>query len=238
MRQPYPSGLSDAEWAALAPLIPPVAPGGRPRKHAECDLLDALRYVLQSGIAWRALPHGYPPWQTAPHSFRRWRRDGSWERINAILCAATRERAGRPPGPGAAILDNQSAKTTEKGAEGPGRGQEGERAQAPFACGYRRPSGDRGRPSGEPLRPGRCSPSPGQSPRSPSPAGASVGGRRIHGGADSVGEAGIGADAHRGQTPEPTGPDSRRPGAGAPRGRAADPAAALGGGADLRRAGR
>ncbi len=28
----FPSDLTEAEWAVLAPLIPQAAPGGRPRK--------------------------------------------------------------------------------------------------------------------------------------------------------------------------------------------------------------
>jgi putative transposase len=122
MRMPDPSDLSDAEWTVLEPLIPAVKPGGRPRAHADRDLLDAMRHVLRGGIAWRALPHEYPPWQTVHHYFRLWRLDGSWARISAILCAATRVRAGRAAQPSAAILDSQSAKTTENG--GPAAGTE------------------------------------------------------------------------------------------------------------------
>ena len=122
MRRPYPSDLSDAEWVVLQPLIPPGKPGGRPRVHADRDLIDAMRYVLRGGIAWRALPHEYPPWKTVSHSVRVWRLDGSWERINDQLRVATRARAGRSPAPSAAILDSQSAKTTEKGGRAAGTG--------------------------------------------------------------------------------------------------------------------
>lgn len=111
----YPSDLSDAQWMRLEPLLPPVRPGGRPRAHPLREVVDALRYVLRGGIAWRALPHDYPPWQTVYHSFRTWRLDGTWERLNDALREVVRERAGRTWQPSAAILDSQSAKTTEKG---------------------------------------------------------------------------------------------------------------------------
>ena len=71
--------------------------------------------ILRSGSAWRLLPHEFPPWQTVYHSFRIWRDDGTWERINARLRERVRARAGREPQPGGAILDSQSVKTTEKG---------------------------------------------------------------------------------------------------------------------------
>ncbi len=114
-RRRYPSDLTDAQWARLEPLLPPVRPGGRPRAHPLREVIDALRYVLRGGIAGRALPHDYPPWQTAYHYFRAWRRDGTWERLNDELRELVRSRAGRNAQPSAAILDSQSAKTTEKG---------------------------------------------------------------------------------------------------------------------------
>jgi putative transposase len=114
-RRRYPSDLTDAQWARLEPLLPAVRSGGRPRAHPLREIIDALRYVLRGGIAWRALPHDYPSWQTVYHYFRMWRLDGTWERLNDELRELVRERAGRHPQPSAAILDSQSAKTTEKG---------------------------------------------------------------------------------------------------------------------------
>ena len=114
-RRPYPSDLSDAEWAMLEPLLPPVRPGGRPRAHPLREIVDAIRYVLRTGCQWRALPHEYPPWQTVYHFFRAWRLDGTWEQLNDELREEVRARAGRTRQPSAAILDSQSAKTTEKG---------------------------------------------------------------------------------------------------------------------------
>jgi putative transposase len=119
-RRRYPSDLTDAQWARLEPSLPAVRPGGRPRAHPLREVIDALRSMLRGGIAWRALPHDYPPWQTVYHSFRAWRLDawrldGTWERLNDELRVLVRERAGRNAQPSAGILDSQSAKTTAKG---------------------------------------------------------------------------------------------------------------------------
>jgi transposase len=56
----YPSDLTNAEWALLAPLIPDAKPGGRPRSADMRRIVNGIFYVLRSGCAWRYLPreHG------------------------------------------------------------------------------------------------------------------------------------------------------------------------------------
>src|SRR5918911_464374 len=111
----YPTDLSDDEWHCISPHLPEHACRGRPRIHGLRPILDAVFYVLKSGCPWRMLPREFPPWKTVYDWFRRWRIDGTWERLNAALRERVRGRSGRNPQPSAGIVDSQTAKTTGVG---------------------------------------------------------------------------------------------------------------------------
>ena len=123
-RRPYPSDLSDAEWALLEPLLASPERRGRPPKWSTRRIADAVFYLLKSGCAWRMLPREYPPsWQTVYYHFRKWRRDGRLQQAHDRLRATVRESECRDRDPSGAVLDSQVVKTT--GVGGPERGYDG-----------------------------------------------------------------------------------------------------------------
>ncbi len=117
-RRPYPSDLTDAQWALIEPLVerPRRADGrGRPREVDLRDVVNAILYVLHEGCRWRALPHDFPAWETVYWYFAKWTMDGTLIGIQDELRRRVREQAGRDPEPSAVIIDSQSVKATEKG---------------------------------------------------------------------------------------------------------------------------
>lgn len=111
----YASDLTDAEWAVIAPLMPPVRATGRPRTTHLRDVFDAILYIATTGCQWRMLPNDYPPVSTVRGYFYAWRNGGLLDALNRKLVEIARLAEGRNARPTAGIIDSQSVKTTESG---------------------------------------------------------------------------------------------------------------------------
>jgi putative transposase len=98
-RAPYPTDLTDAQWARIAPLLPPPKPGGRPRDVDVREVVNAALYRNRGGCSWRLLPQEFPPWQTVYTYVRCWQRDGTWTRLLATLNQPDTPNAGPAPPP-------------------------------------------------------------------------------------------------------------------------------------------
>lgn len=114
-RKPYPSDVTDEQWALLEPLLPAARPGGRPREVNVREVVNALFYRNRNGCGWRALPHDFPAWKTVYNYFQWWQWDGTWENLLTTLREQVRGAAGREPTPRVAVVDSQSVKGTEVG---------------------------------------------------------------------------------------------------------------------------
>jgi transposase len=115
----YPTDLTDAQWAVLEPLLPVMlcgtVPGGRPEKHWRRTMIDAMFYVVDNGIKWRALPADFPPWQTVYGMNARWKKDGVLADITDLLRGRIRAAAGRHREPSAGVIDAQSVHESAEG---------------------------------------------------------------------------------------------------------------------------
>src|SRR2546426_3962095 len=117
MRKPYPSDVSDDEWAFVAPYLTLMTETAPPRHHELRELFNGLRYVVKTGAPWRWMPNDLPPWEAVYQQSQRWLRAGCFEAIVHDLRALLRLAAGRPPEPTAVILDARTLQSTpESGA--------------------------------------------------------------------------------------------------------------------------
>jgi transposase len=83
--------LSEQEFALLQPLLPPERSGrkGKPyRSHR--NVLNGIFWILGTGAPWRDLPERYGPWKTVYDRFRRWSKNGLFQRMLAALEAQAR----------------------------------------------------------------------------------------------------------------------------------------------------
>jgi putative transposase len=113
MRRGYPSDLTNEQWAQIGPLFA-QKPTGRPPELDRREVVNAILYLVRTGCQWRYLPGDFPNYSSVHTCYRRWRLDGTLERIHDCLRREVRRGAGREAEPSIAVVDSQSVKTTEK----------------------------------------------------------------------------------------------------------------------------
>ena len=111
-RKPYPSDVTDEEWAFVAPYLALMAPDAPQRRHDLREVFDALRWMVRTGAPWRYLPTNFPPWPAVHQQAQRWIAAGCFEEMAHDLRALLREAAGRDPDPTAMILDGKTLRST------------------------------------------------------------------------------------------------------------------------------
>ena len=105
-RQPYPTDVSDEEWAFVAPYLSLMKENAPQRVYPLREVFNGLRWMVRAGADWRSMPHDLPPWYAVYGQGRRWEKAGVFEAIVHDLRRVLRLAEGRDPEPTAAILDS------------------------------------------------------------------------------------------------------------------------------------
>jgi transposase len=116
-RKPYPSDVSDDEWAFVAPYLALVSEAAKQRRYPLREVFNGLRYIVKTGGQGRWMPHDLPPWPAVYQQTQRWLAAGCFEAVVHDLRTVLRLAGGRAPQPSAAVIDSQTLQSTpESGA--------------------------------------------------------------------------------------------------------------------------
>ncbi len=116
-RKPYPTDVSDEEWAFIAPYLTLMREDAPQRRHDLRELFNGLRFIARTGLQWRFMPHDLPPWPAVYQQTRRWIDADVFDAIIADLRALIRLGEGRAAQPSAIILDSRTLQSTPESGE-------------------------------------------------------------------------------------------------------------------------
>src|SRR6059058_3986319 len=116
-RKPYPSDVSDDEWAVVAPYLTLMTEEAPQREHNLREVFNGLRWIVRTGAQWRMMPHDLPPWSAVYQQAQRWIKACCFEAMAHDLRAILRLVQDRKPDPSAVIIDSRTLQSTpESGA--------------------------------------------------------------------------------------------------------------------------
>jgi transposase len=116
-RKPYPSDVTDDEWAFVSPYLVLMSEAAPQREHSLRDVFNGLRWITRTGAQWRMMPNDLPPWHTVYQQTQRWIRAGVFESMVHDLRALIRVAAGHARQPSAAIFDARTVQSTAESGE-------------------------------------------------------------------------------------------------------------------------
>lgn len=111
--------LTDSQWENIKEYLPTQ----RKRKYDLREVIDAIFWILRIGSQWRNLPEYFPPWSSVYYYFRKWKHDGTLQKLNEGLNRKERKRQGKKDSPSMLSIDSQSVKagpfvSKDKGIDG------------------------------------------------------------------------------------------------------------------------
>lgn len=112
MQEKY-TQLNDSQWQVMASFLPVQ----RKRQINLREVVDAIFWIARTGAQWRNLSEGFPPWPAVYYYFRRWKKDGTLDRLNIGLNMIRRIQEEKNPDPSLICIDSQSVKANAMNAQ-------------------------------------------------------------------------------------------------------------------------
>jgi len=116
-RKPYPSDVTDDEWAFVAPYLILMKEDAPQRDHELRAMFNGLHWIIRTGAQWRMMPNDLSPWYAVYQQAQRWIRAGVFEDMVHDLRALLRLAKGKKEQPTAAIFDGRTVQSTPASGE-------------------------------------------------------------------------------------------------------------------------
>lgn len=116
-RKPYPSNVTDDEWAFVTPYLTLMKEDAPQREHDLRAVFNGLRWIIRTGAQWRMMPNDLPPWHTVYQQAQRWITAGVFEDMVHDLRALLRLAKGKKELPSAAIYDGRTVQSTPESGD-------------------------------------------------------------------------------------------------------------------------
>ncbi len=111
-REPYPSDVSDEEWAFAVAYLSLMRADAPQREYAMREVFNGLRWIIRTGAQWRMMPNDLPPWWVVYQHSQRWVRAGVFEAMANDLRMLLRLAEGHAAQPTGVILDSRTVQST------------------------------------------------------------------------------------------------------------------------------
>ena len=116
-RKPYPSDVTDEEWALVAPYLTLMKEDAPQREHDMREVFNGVHWIVRTGSPWRLMPHDLPPWEAVYQQSQRWITAGVFEAIVHDLRVLLRLAKGKKEQPSATIFDGRTMQSTPESGE-------------------------------------------------------------------------------------------------------------------------
>lgn len=116
-RNPYPTDVSDDEWAFVAPYLTLINESAPQRDYPLRELFNALRWIIRAGAPWRMMPNDFPRWEAVYQQSQRWIKWGCFEAMVHDLRVLLREAMGKKAQPCAVIFDGRTVQSSVESGE-------------------------------------------------------------------------------------------------------------------------